>query len=260
MTEALQLEIDGSVARIAIDRPDKRNAIDQAMWEAFPRLVEQAVARRTVRILVIHSAAPAMFSAGADIGEFSRLSGDPAWQAGNRQALRAAQIAISRAPIPTLAIVDGDCIGAGCGVALACDMRIASSRARFGITPAKLGLVYPLHDIKLLIDLVGPGQAKRMLYTGELLSADEALLIGLVEICTTVEALAREADLLISRIVENAPSSTAHLKGFVRRILDGATDDDAETAAIFDAAFAGPAFAEGLAAFAARRKPSFPDR
>ena len=201
-----------------------------------------------------------MFSAGADIGEFAEKARDPVWQAGNRQALRGAQLAISRAPIPTLAVVDGDCVGAGGGVALACDMRIASSRARFGITPAKLGIVYPLHDIKLLVDLVGPGQARRILYTGELLSADEALLIGLIEMSATVEALSREAELLISRIVENAPSSTAKMKGFVRRILDGDRDDDAESAAIFDAAFAGPDFAEGLAAFAARRKPVFADR
>jgi len=260
MTDALQLEIDGPVARIAFNRPDKRNAISQAMWEAFPRLVEAAVAERAVRVLVIRSRAPAMFSAGADIGEFAEKARDPVWQAGNRQALRGAQLAISRAPIPTLAVVDGDCVGAGCGVALACDMRIASSRARFGITPAKLGLVYPLHDIKLLVDLVGPGQARRMLYTGELLSADEALIIGLIEMSTTVEALGRETELLIARIVENAPSSTTRLKGFVRRVLDGDRDDDADSAAIFDAAFAGADFAEGLAAFAARRKPAFADR
>jgi enoyl-CoA hydratase/carnithine racemase len=260
MTDALQLEIDGPVARIAFNRADKRNAISQAMWEAFPRLVEAAVAERGVRALVIQSATPAMFSAGADIGEFAEKARDPVWQAGNRQALRGAQLAISRAPVPTLAIVDGDCVGAGCGVALACDMRIASSRARFGITPAKLGLVYPLHDIKLLVDLVGPGQARRILYTGELLSADEALVIGLIEMGTTVEALSREAELLIARIAENAPSSTTALKGLVRRVLDGDRDDDAASAAIFDGAFAGADFAEGLAAFAARRKPVFADR
>ncbi|MBA4757172.1 enoyl-CoA hydratase-related protein [Sphingosinicella sp.] len=260
MTDALQLEIDGPVARIAFNRPDKRNAISQAMWEAFPRLIETAISDRAVRLITIQSVTPAMFSAGADIGEFAERARDPVWQTGNRQALRNAQIAISRAPVPTLAIVDGDCVGAGCGVALACDMRIASSRARFGITPAKLGLVYPLHDIKLLVDLVGAGQARRILYTGELLSADEALVIGLIEMGTTVEALSRETDLLIARIVENAPSSTMGLKGLVRRVLDGDRDDDAASAAIFDAAFAGADFAEGLAAFAARRKPVFADR
>ncbi|MBB4630487.1 enoyl-CoA hydratase-related protein [Sphingosinicella soli] len=260
MTDALQLQIEGPVARIAFNRADKRNAISQAMWEALPRLVESAVAQRAVRMLIIQSTTPAMFSAGADIGEFAEKARDPVWQARNRQALRGAQLAISRAPIPTLAVVDGDCVGAGCGIALACDIRIASSRARFGITPAKLGLVYPLHDIKLLVDLVGPGQARRILYTGELLSADEALVIGLIEMGTTVEALSREVDLLIERIVENAPSSIAGLKGFVRRVLDGDRDDDAASAAMFDAAFAGADFSEGLAAFAARRKPVFADR
>ena len=76
---------------------------------------------------------------------------------------------------PTIAVIDGDCIGGGCGIALACDMRIAGPAARFGITPAKLGLVYPLHDTKLLVDAVGPSQAKRILFTGQILPADEAL-------------------------------------------------------------------------------------
>ncbi|MBW7945477.1 MAG: enoyl-CoA hydratase/isomerase family protein [Sphingomonadaceae bacterium] len=260
MTDALQLEIDGPVARIAFNRPDTRNAISQAMWEAFPRLVEAAVAERAVRVLVIRSATPAMFSAGADIGEFAERARDPAWQAGNRQGRGRAPRAHTQAPIPTHPHVDGDGVGGGGGGALASDQRGATTRARFGITPAKLGLVYPLHDIKLLVDLVGSGQARRILYTGELLSADEALVIGLIEVCTTVEALSREAELLIARIVENAPSSTMRLKGLVRRVLDGDRDDDAESAAIFDAAFAGADFAEGLAAFTARRKPVFADR
>ncbi|OYZ18813.1 MAG: hypothetical protein B7Y31_15160, partial [Novosphingobium sp. 16-62-11] len=103
-----------------------------------------------------------------------------------------------------------------CGIALACDMRVAGPGARFGITPAKLGLVYPLHDVKLLVDLVGPGQARRMLYTGMLLGADEAKAVGLVE------ELAMSEDALVAQVLAASPFSTQALKGFVRHVLDGA--------------------------------------
>jgi enoyl-CoA hydratase/carnithine racemase len=153
--------------------------------------------------------------------------------------------------LPTIAWVEGDAVGGGCGLALACDLRIATPSARFGITPSKLGIVYPLHDVKLLIDLVGPGQAKRMLFSGQLLDADEAHRIGLVELLAGGPSCIKDAIVAASR------HSTKAAKGFVRRVLDGQTADDAETLAIFAAAFAGQDFAEGAAAFVERRKPQF---
>ncbi|MBS3962676.1 MAG: enoyl-CoA hydratase/isomerase family protein, partial [Sandarakinorhabdus sp.] len=164
-------------------------------------------------------------------------------------------LAIARAPKPLIAAIDGDCIGGGCGLALACDIRIASPGSRLGITAARLGLVYSLHDSKLLVDLVGPGQAKRMLYTGMLLGADEALRIGLVEELSENPLTAAET--LAAQIAEASPLSQNGSKAIIRRILDGAPDDDAASAALFDSAFTGPDFAEGVGAFLARRKPVF---
>src|SRR5690606_830378 len=172
---------EGAVARLLIDRAEKRNAFTQAMWEAFPGILAQAMEDPAVRVLILQSAAPGVFSAGADIAEFATGARDPEWRARNQAAIRRAQYELARAPKPVIALVDGDCVGGGCGLALACDMRVASPRSRFGITPAKLGLVYSLHDTKLLVDLVGPAQAKRILYTAELLGAGEAVRIGLVE-------------------------------------------------------------------------------
>ncbi len=251
----LRLQISGGIARLLIDRPPQRNAMDLRMWEAFPGLVDAAMADPAVRILVVGSAAPGMFCAGADIGEFASASSDPDWRSRNQAAIRATQVTLARAPRPTVAAVGGDCIGGGCGIALACDIRIAVPGARFGITPAKLGLVYPLHDTRLLVDLVGPGQAKRLLFSAMLIDAAEALRIGLVEeIATDLDAA---VDALAARVTAMAPSTQAATKAIVARIAGGASDDDDASMANFDAAFTGADFAEGVAAFLAKRPPHF---
>lgn len=249
------LSIDGTTAWLRIDRPAKRNAIDQAMWEAVPRQVETALATAGVRALILTSATPGLFCAGADIAEFAARAPDAGWRAANQAAIRAAQLAIARAAIPTIAAIDGDCVGGGCGLAIACDIRIAAPAARLGITPARLGLVYSLHDTKLLVDLVGPAHAKGMLFTGRLLGAEHALAIGLINEMAADPVAA--ADLLAQEIAAAAPSSQRAIKAIVRRILDGATDDDDASAAMFDGAFTGADFAEGVAAFLGRRKPDF---
>lgn len=248
---SVRLERDGAIARLLIDRADKRNAFNQAMWDALPDLLEQAMQEPAVRVLVLQSAAPGVFCAGADIGELLDRSPDPDWRAANQAAINRAQHTLTRATKPTIAFIDGDCVGGGCGLAIACDLRVATGRTRMGITPAKLGLVYPLHDTKLLVDLVGPAQAKRMLFTGQLLDAAEAHRIGLIDI------LADDADALAATIAAVSAHSTREIKAIVRRILDGQADDDDATRATFAQAFTLPDFHEGVAAFLAKRKPEF---
>lgn len=251
----LRLEQDGPVARLLIDRPERRNAMTQAMWEALPSLVGQAMADDTVRVLILASAMPGLFCAGADIHEFAACSADPAWRVANQAAIRASQYALAHAPKPVIAAIDGDCVGGGCGLAIACDLRIAAPTARLGITPAKLGIVYSLFDTKLLVDLVGPARAKRILYTGALHSADEALSIGMIEEIAPDPLAA--AYTLARTIAANAQHSVRASKAIVRRILEGQADDDATTLALFRDAFTLPDFAEGVAAFRAKRRPDF---
>jgi enoyl-CoA hydratase/carnithine racemase len=247
----LRLEKHGATAHLLIDRAAKRNAFDIAMWQALPGLLEQAASDAELRLLVVRAAEPGAFCAGADIAELLANKADPDWRAANQSAINAAQYQLTRFPLPTIAFVEGDCVGGGCGLALACDLRVATSAARFGITPAKLGLVYPLHDVKLMIDLVGPGQAKRMLYTGALIDAAEALRIGLVE------ALCEDVSQFAEPILAASAHSTRAIKGFVRRVLNGQAEDDAETLAVFANAFTGPHFLEGTSAFVEKRKPEF---
>ena len=247
----LRLERDGPIGRLLIDRPEKRNAFTQEMWERFPVLIAAAMADRAIRVLVVQSSTPGMFCAGADIGELIAHKANALWREDNQNAINRAQHELARAKKPTIAFVDGDCVGGGCGIAMACDLRVATPEARFGITPANLGLVYPLHDTKLLVDLVGPGQAKRLLYSAQLIGAEEALRIGLIE------EIGASPGGLASLIAAKSNYSTQETKIMIRRVLDGQNDDDADSKRIFAEAFTRPDFTEGTSAFVEKRKPEF---
>jgi enoyl-CoA hydratase/carnithine racemase len=250
----LRLEKDGAVAHLLIDRAAKRNAFVQAMWKALPGLVAKAMADPAIRVLVLRAADGGAFSAGADIVEFAEGARDPAWRAANQAAIARAQSELARAPKPVIAFIEGDCVGGGCGLAIACDLRVATANARFGITPARLGLVYSLHDTKLLVDLVGPSQAKRILFTGGLIDAGEAHRIGLIDDAGGDWRPMAEA------IAAASPHTTRETKAMVRRILDGQVEDDDTTRALFADAFTLPDFEEGVAAFRDKRPPDFGPR
>ena len=252
----LRLEKKGRIAHLVIDRLEKRGAFTQEMWELFPALLAEAMADEAIRILTVNASKKnSAFCAGADIAEFAAGAANPEWRSKNRAAISKLQHDLAEAPKPTIAIIDGDCIGGGCGIALACDIRIAGPCARFGITPAKLGLVYPLHDTKLLVDAVGPSQAKRLLFSGQIYGAHEALRIGLITVLADNphgEALA-----LAETMAAASSHSQKMSKQIIRRIAHGQADDDEASAALFDAAFESADFSEGVSAFLEKRKPAF---
>lgn len=255
MSSNLSITLDNHVAHLIIDRPDKRNAFTQAMWEALPELVERAMRNPDIRVMILRASTSGAFSAGADIAEFGAGAQDPEWRIRNQAAIRRAMETLARAPKPVIAQIEGDCIGGGCGLSLACDFRIATPSARFGITPAKLGLVYSLHDTKLLVDLVGPAAAKRILFTAQLVDAAEAHRIGLVAEIAEDAGAATAA--LAAQIASVSPHSVRASKAMIARILHGQAEDDAETLAQFADAFDGPDFKEGVAAFLGKRTVRF---
>lgn len=225
------------------------------MWELLPELVAKAMADDMIRVLILTSATPGLFCAGADIHEFSRRSNEESWRIANQAAIRAAQYALAHAKKPVIAAIDGAAVGGGCGIAIGCDLRIASSNTRLGITPARLGIVYSLFDTKLLVDLVGPSRAKRMLFTAELLKAQEALAIGLID---TIDDKPLEAAItLAGTIAANSQHSVQSSKAIIRHIQDGQCDDDEITLRMFRDSFTHQDFIEGVMAFRDKRRSDF---
>jgi enoyl-CoA hydratase/carnithine racemase len=156
-----------------------------------------------------------------------------------------------------LAAIDGPCIGGGLALALACDFRIATPRSRFAVTPAKLGLVYPLGDTRRLIDCVGAAYARHLLLTAALLDAEEAYARGLVTSLCEEEGLG-EAIASFAKLLDSlSPSGLRACKRMIARALSGQIDEDAASLAEFPDALAGADFAEGLAAFFEKRPPRF---
>ena len=254
-TDTLLLDRDGPVATLTINRPDRLNAVTFAMFSRLPALLAEAEKMAGVRVLVLRGAGRKSFSAGADISEFATARTTPQQAAVYDNAVLAAEEALATFPAPTIAAIHGHCYGGGCALALACDLRFASSGARFAITPAKLGIVYPLRATKRLIDAVGPSRAKFILMSGLDIDAARAAAIGLVdEVDDDVDAAVSD----FAAIVASRSGVTQRaVKQTVARILDGATADDDAQAALRDAALASPDYAEGVSAFLERRPPKF---
>jgi enoyl-CoA hydratase/carnithine racemase len=254
----LLLQQDAPVARIILNRPDKRHAITQAMWEALPQALEVAENDAATKVIVLTSSSRDAFCAGADIDEFAAYARDRSWRLRNQNAIATTQKMLARTVKPTIAQISGVCVGGGCGLAIACDFRVADTTARLGITPAKLGLVYSLHDTKLLLDLVGLDQAKLILFTAGLFPAQKCQHMGLVTDVVPPDDLYTAVTTLAATLAANSQHSIRHIKKIVRQILEGAhTDTDAQAALFFDA-FDGADHQEGVAAFLEKRKPDFP--
>jgi len=253
----LVTDIHPPIARITINRPERRNAISSAMWQELEAIAARLNGDAAIKVVVITGAGDAAFSAGADILEMQQALSDPPRMKVMQQAVLDAQVAWERLPMPTLAVIRGACTGGGCGLALACDLRLATPDAFFAIPPAKLGLAYSLADTKRLHDLVGPSRAKEILYTGRRILAEEALSLGLINEIVAAEALEERAVSLAREIADNAGNSVRAAKAVVNMITAGVLAETPESRRYYDESFSSPEFLEGARAFMEKRRPRF---
>lgn len=252
----LRREADG-IARLILNQPAKRNALSLEMWRLVPERLAEAAADPAIRVLIVQGAG-GTFAAGADISEFEAAYATRASTQAYAGAIAGAMDGLADFIKPTIALIQGACVGGGLGLALACDLRFAAADARMGITPGKLGLVYPLGDTRRLIQIVGPSHAKDLLFTGRLLAADEALSMGLVNRVTPADAVEAAVLDYAAQVTAASQYSARATKRMVARVLAGQVRDDDATVAEFLDAIEGADFIEGRDAFRQKRRPRFP--
>ncbi len=250
----LNVTHNGPIATLTLDRVQKRNAITLAMWQAIPDAVNQAVADGARVILL--TGAGVHFSAGADIAEFDTVYATEDRRNAYFDAIRAAGDALAHCPVPTIAVLSGQCFGGAAALALACDLRIGDATTTLAITPAKLGLIYPYGDIKRLVACVGAAHATDLLVTARQLAADEAYAIGFLNAISATTAW-DHATTLATVISGNAPQAIAVMKKMVSDAMRGATSETADHRAAIHTAITGSEFAEGVTAFRGKRPPIF---
>lgn len=252
----MRLERDGAIAEIVLARPDKQNAMSRGMWRRLQELCGELDADEGVRVVILRGEPPA-FSAGADIGEFEEVFADRAAASAYNDLVQAALAGLERLGKPTLAQVAGNCVGGGCAMAVACDLRFATPGARFGITPARLGLGFALPDVKRVVDLVGPAPAKDILFSGRLLDTAEAFRIGLVDRVAPEDELAAAVRAYAATLIAASGNSQRLIKRMMRLVLDGVAHETEATRDLRDSAVEHADFREGYRAFLEKRRPRF---
>ncbi len=260
-TERVQVWCEASTLHIRFNNPARHNALSVDMWEAVPALLKQAEGDEAMRLVVFSGAGGKAFVSGADISQFEDQ------RAAREAVLRyeamaeAALQAIEHCRVPTLASIQGYCIGGGINVAIACDMRIASSDSVFSVPAARLGLGYRASAMKNLVDLVGPGVAKDLFYTARRIGAAEAQALGLIGRVAPVADLPALLAEYTEALAVNAPLTIRAAKVITAELLKPTPDfDEARCQALISACFDSADYAEGRKAFMEKRKPVFRGR
>lgn len=260
-TDILFEQRDG-VATVTFNRPDRRNAITYDGWQQLRGIAEEITADDGVRVVVLTGSGELAFSAGADIADFDRYRHDAESAKVYAEAFDGALDAVESIPKPTISFIRGYCIGGGCELSMATDIRIAATGSRFAIPVAKLNILIGYKEMRRLVRLIGPGRANYILMSGRQIDAQEALRFGLVdhvlpddEITEYVYGLAREMTPL-------APLSQRRHKEIMQIALDnpGLEDLTPEQRDLPFANFDSADFIEGRRAFIERRSPRFQGR
>ncbi len=259
VTDAVVVQRSGAVAWVTISRPEVRNALNVEVCERLALTVTALGQDPGIRVVVLRGAGDRVFVSGADVREFREKLATPDTALAYDETIEQLSRAIEAIPKPVVAMIQGHAIGSGCTLAMACDLRVASARARFGIPVAKIGLITSVPDTDRLVDLVGPSRARWLLMTGELITAEEALAIGLVNRVVPAAELETVTAALADTLAANAPLSLQATKQMVLRRRD-------QTAAVRDGArwyaeiFGSRDLQEGIDAFFDKRRPVFVGR
>jgi enoyl-CoA hydratase/carnithine racemase len=248
-------DISGSIGTLTFTRPEARNALTWDMYDALERACQQADEDDRVRALIIRGSGGA-FAAGTDISQFADFSSGVDGVRYERR-LDALVDRLERVTVPTIAEVDGPAVGGGCLIAVACDLRICSDRARFGVPMARtLGNCLSMANMARLVDVLGTARVRDLLLTARLVDATEALAIGLATRVVAPQQLSDETLILATELTARASSTVTATKALLAHLREsrtptGAADD------IIAACYGSADFREGVTAFTEGRPPKF---
>lgn len=259
--EVLLMQKAENICTVTINRPERRNSLNLDVLLRLGDTLHALKDDPEVRVVVLRGAGDKAFSAGMDIGGIATVSAEEAAKKGN--PIDYATESIISYPYPVIAMIYGAAMGAGCDLAVTCDLRIAADTAMMGINPVKLGLVYPAAGIQRLINVVGLPRAKELFFTGRFIDMGRAKEIGLVNLVVPAGELSSITYALAREIAENAPLAVSTTKTIFNKLLKYqrvSAEDEAEIMALIDSVMRSEDAKEGPMAFIQKRKPAFKGR
>jgi enoyl-CoA hydratase len=260
-TEKLIARKENGIGWVIFNNPERRNAMSPEMYDAMRVALEDYATDPAVRVVILRGAGDKAFVSGADISKFAENRSTPEQVRHSEERSEAANRALRECPKPTIAMIRGYCMGGGLGVAVACDLRIASEDSRFGIPAAKLGVGYRYSGLKRLSDIVGPSFTAEIFYTGRQFSTEEALQMGLVNRVLPAAELEQYVLDYARTMANNAPLTLAAVKRSLIEMRKDPEERDLELCqSMVEACFASRDFIEGRTAFMEKRKPAFQGR
>jgi enoyl-CoA hydratase/carnithine racemase len=255
MTKTVLLEIDGAIAIVTLNRPDKMNALNAEMWRDLAAAFGTIAAAQGLRCVLLRGAG-GNFAAGADLAEFSTLRANAAQAEAYGKMMLATLYKIRDCTLPTIAWIEGNCLGAGLEIAVMCDLRVGAENSKYGAPIQKIGVTMPYPELAAMVGVMGRAAVLEMLLEGGVYPADWALRVGLLTRIAPADQLESTVRTLTARVIAGSPLSHRNHKAFTLRCLDPQPLSAAELRQGYLACDSAD-YREGIRAFLEKRKPKF---